>query len=178
MIPSPGDPLLFPMQRVTGEGQDEGAAPTCEATSRIIQVSTRGHKYGDVFSRHTLSIPSPQPSLHPHPPPTPRGYPGEGEEMSVIAFTKRRTLADERPHTSYRVPRLQVNPQRTRQRDYSSRGCSAQGRASASLSLAYPSIALARRATPSSMSARGGLTKLSRIVSSPPPAGKKAAPGT
>jgi len=39
-IPSPGDPLLFPMQRVTGEGQGEGAAPTCEATSRIIGTNS------------------------------------------------------------------------------------------------------------------------------------------
>ena len=30
LFPSPGDPLLFPMQRVTGEGQGEGAVPTCE----------------------------------------------------------------------------------------------------------------------------------------------------
>ena len=37
-IPSPGDPLLFPMQRVTGEGQGEGAAARHEASSRIIRV--------------------------------------------------------------------------------------------------------------------------------------------
>ena len=28
LVPSPGDRVLFPLQRVTGEGQGEGAVPT------------------------------------------------------------------------------------------------------------------------------------------------------
>ena len=37
-VPSPGDPLLFPMQRVTGEGQGEGAGAKHETSSRIIRA--------------------------------------------------------------------------------------------------------------------------------------------
>ena len=67
-VPSPGDPLLFPMQRVTGEGQGEGAATTKETASRIMRPNALGDAEGNAL---TADLTSGSITLAPAPVPEP-----------------------------------------------------------------------------------------------------------